>query len=159
MKGRKPKPTRLKLVDGTRADRVNTNEPQPEAGLPPCPGHLDGKAKTLWRRLSKQLLAMGVVGQVDANALETLCAVYARIRDCRKIIAAQGLTYESCTETGGVIVRPRPEVNILAVAEKEYRALLAEFGLTPASRSKTSRLPIGGKAADDSVSGFARKRG
>ena len=32
MRGRKPRPTTLKLLDGTRADRINHDEP----GMPPA---------------------------------------------------------------------------------------------------------------------------
>ena len=44
MRGRKPKPTALKLLDGTRADRINHDEPaMPPASIEP-PDWLDETA-------------------------------------------------------------------------------------------------------------------
>lgn len=135
MRGRKPKPTALKLVTGNPGKRpLNADEPRPPAGLPGCPPHLDQKGKTLWRELAGHLAELGAA-QVDAKGLEQLCSVYATIRDCDRAIKAGGLTYESQTELGSII-RPRPEVAIRAAAWREFRALLVEFGLTPSSRSR-----------------------
>ena len=57
MRGRKPKPTALKLLDGTRADRINHDEPaMPPASIEPPdwldrpPGHIGGT----WPRFSNR---------------------------------------------------------------------------------------------------------
>lgn len=134
-KGRKPKPTRLKLMDGTRKDRVNAAEPTAPPGLPAPPAHLDRKGKTLWRKYAAWLVQIGA-GQTDAVALERLCSVYARVRDCERTIKREGLTYTEETTQSGTIVRARPEVAMLNAAERELRALLVEFGLTPSSRAR-----------------------
>ena len=58
--GPPPTPTNLKLLRGNPGKRkLNTNEPDPEPAIPPCPSHLDKVAKKEWRRVSKELLALG----------------------------------------------------------------------------------------------------
>ena len=58
--GPPPTPTNLKLLRGNPGKRkLNTNEPDPAPAIPPCPGHLDKVAKKEWRRISKELLALG----------------------------------------------------------------------------------------------------
>ena len=46
MAGRKPKPTRLKIIQGNPGKRpLNKNEPQPERRLMRAPSHLSEEAK------------------------------------------------------------------------------------------------------------------
>ncbi len=46
MRGRKPKPTRLKIIDGNPGKRpIRGDEPQPPKGQPSCPAHLSPTAK------------------------------------------------------------------------------------------------------------------
>ena len=41
MRGRKPTPTRLKILKGSRADRINEREPALPPARPDAPEHLD----------------------------------------------------------------------------------------------------------------------
>ena len=73
MRGRKPKPTRLKLLEGNPGKRrINGQEPQPPWTLPSCPAHLSPSAKAEWKRLAKTLNAVGLLTQVDRAALAAL---------------------------------------------------------------------------------------
>src|SRR5271166_1302113 len=71
MRGRKPKPTALKLLDGTRADRINHDEPAtPPASIEP-PDWLDETARAHWGDLAPcspiVRVADGRVGLAIAN--------------------------------------------------------------------------------------------
>ena len=58
--GRLPKPTKLKLLQGTaRPDRMPKNEPQPEAGMPARPGWLAPAAKREWSECLKPQCVLG----------------------------------------------------------------------------------------------------
>jgi phage terminase small subunit len=58
--GRKPKPTALKLIQGTyRADRANPSEPKPRAVIPPCPKFLQGVARKQYQVTARKLVEMG----------------------------------------------------------------------------------------------------
>lgn len=93
-------------------------------------------ARVAWGRLTVLMDRMGVLTEADAYALERLAELYAEIVALQGAIAENGRTYESRTEGGGMIVRPRPEVAMLADVDRRFRAYLIEFGLTPAARSK-----------------------
>jgi len=55
-RGRKPKPTALKVLEGNPGKRpLNLNEPKPEKKASKCPSWLEPEAKKEWRRMSKTL--------------------------------------------------------------------------------------------------------
>lgn len=77
--GRPPKPTHLKVLEGNPGKRaLNKNEPRPQAKIPSCPKHLDKEAKVEWKRISKQLLLLGLLTEVDRAALAAYCQAWSR---------------------------------------------------------------------------------
>ena len=80
MRGRKPKPTALKLLDGTRADRINRNEPaMPPASTEP-PDWLDEAARERWGELAPVLLSARLLTAGDRQAPSMLCEGFSRFR-------------------------------------------------------------------------------
>ena len=64
MRGRKPKPTALKLLEGNPGKRrINGSEPKPPASRPTCPAHLSPSAKAEWKRLAEALNRIGLLTQ------------------------------------------------------------------------------------------------
>ncbi len=50
MRGRKPKPTAMKMLEGNPGRRpINGAEPKPPTSTPTCPAHLSPTAKTEWK--------------------------------------------------------------------------------------------------------------
>ena len=79
MRGRKPKPTALKLAEGNPGKRkINGAEPKPPRSLPDCPGHLAPEAKAEWDRLAVMLNQIGLLTQVDRATMAAYCQCYAR---------------------------------------------------------------------------------
>src|SRR5262249_31386551 len=79
MRGRKPKPTALKLLTGNPGKRpLNPNEPQPAPELPDCPDHLDEVGKAEWARVAAELGQLGILTRVDRAALAAYCSSYSR---------------------------------------------------------------------------------
>ena len=133
MRGRKPKPTALKLIDGNPGKRpINTNEPKATGGKPTCPSHLSPTAKAEWKRISGTLHELGILTTVDRAALAAYCQAYARWVDAEKRLA----------ETPPLIKTPSGYVQQspwLSVANKQMELMgrfMAELGITPASRSR-----------------------
>jgi len=57
MRGRRPKPTRLKMLTGNPGKRpLNPNEPRPEATIPDAPAELSAGARAEWDRLAADLV-------------------------------------------------------------------------------------------------------
>ena len=70
MRGRKPKPTVLKLLDGNPGKRpLNDREPTAPQGIPEPPNWLDDEARAEWFRTVKVLADMGVMSLADDTAL------------------------------------------------------------------------------------------
>jgi phage terminase small subunit len=78
VKGRRPKPSLLKLVTGNPGKRpVNRAEPKPASGgLPTTPGELADESKIEWRRVAQALHRLGLLTRVDRAALAAYCQVY-----------------------------------------------------------------------------------
>jgi P27 family predicted phage terminase small subunit len=170
MPGRKPKPKALRIVSGNAGHRpLNAREPTPALGVPPCPKHVSARAKMLWRTLGKQLLAMRVITKADGLALELLVQAYDEYMDARDLIRGvaelkvfqgqlveqkDGLVYESISATGTKMIRAHPAVGIAENAWRRVATMIAEFGMTPSSRTKVS--VVGSADGEDPFDAFLR---
>jgi P27 family predicted phage terminase small subunit len=131
--GRKPKPTNLKLIQGTyRADRANPSEPKPRAVIPPCPKFLQGEARKQYKKTAKKLARIGLMTELDDMALAMLCAGWQELLDATDQVNQGGILIKS---PSGLPVL-NPYLTVANQAIKKVRALLAEFGMTPGSRSR-----------------------
>lgn len=131
--GRRPKPTRLKILEGTHRGPVK-QEPSLPTGVPPMPKRLevDPVAVAQWHELAGILTRMGVLTTGDGEALATLCEVHSAEQSCLLQLRAGGAVMH--TDLGGVKPNPAGPLYRSLVAQKA--ALLSEFGLTPSSRTK-----------------------
>lgn len=135
--GRKPKPTHLKLLQGNPGKRaLNQREPRPRAAIPPCPRHLSKEARREWRRVSRELLALGLLTHVDRAVLAMYCQAWGKWVMAEEKLAELGAQWTFETERGYVGVSPW--VSIANAAAAEVRRLAVEFGMTPSSRSRTT---------------------
>lgn len=126
-RGRKPKPPELKILTGNPGRRPIGDAVGIEfSGALVLPSWLDEKSPVWkgdflgeWNRLTRQLETWGIVGEVNQGAVEGLCSLYANhlkaVRGDDSVEARQ--SYEA------------------------YRKALSEFGLTPASKSKSGAKP------------------
>src|SRR5512142_2510195 len=131
--GRKPKPTNLKLIQGTyRVDRANPSEPKPRAVIPPCPKFLQGEARKQYQKTAKKLARIGLMTELDDMALAMLCQGWQEYLDNTEQVKKSGMLVKS--PNGFPILNPY----LIAAnqALKKVRALLTEFGMTPGSRSR-----------------------
>jgi P27 family predicted phage terminase small subunit len=152
--GRPPKPTKLKLLQGSKI-RGRKAEPKIPVGVPVMPAHLDGYAAAEWARQIPLLTQMRVLTIADIGALEILCLAYAEYREANDELKL-GTTYETTTQTGDVMIRPRPEVMMRNDAFRRYRAMLVEFGLTPSARAKVSAA--GEEEKESDFAAFMKRR-
>ena len=119
--GPPPTPTNLKMLRGNPGKRkLNTNEPDPEPAIPLCPSHLDKVAKKEWRRVSKELFALGIISKLDRAALGGYCDAYSRWAEAAKQIQQYGLIFKSPSG----YPMPSPYLAILHTALDQMRALV-----------------------------------
>lgn len=144
MVGRPRVPTHIKALQGTlHPERVNKDEPICEVGVPDKPDNLSEFADEIWDEVVPVLLNMGTLTRFDRLALIGLCNAYSDLMTAREQLAESGgsLTYETRSNNGYPMFRPRPEVGMIAEADKRYMIWLGRFGLTPADRSRVSVVP------------------
>ena len=137
MKGRKPKPSVLRLIEGNPGGRpLPQDEPRPRVCLPSCPRWLSVEAKREWRRLGPKLRAAGVVTELDGTALALLCQTWARWKEAEDQVDRFGAVLRG---SHGQLMRS-PYGRIAAQAADQLLRLLVEFGMTPSSRSRVHGL-------------------
>ncbi len=124
-------------------------------GLPQCPERLQGAAREAWERFSRELAECGVGSQLDSAALELLCEAYAAHVEAATQVAKNGAVWIERPESGKL---PKFAYSPYWVVQKnEYKklvTLLAEFGMTPSSRSRVQVTP-----RHDSLDEFLAKYG
>jgi len=142
MKGPKPKPTNLKLLEGYPGHHpINKNEPKPKQTIPGCPRFLSSAAKWEWKRILPELRRLGLLTIVDRTALAAYCQSWADYKEAIKFLKENGKTY-SVRGEGGRKYLAYPQVTMADRALKQIRAFCTEFGLTPSSRARMSMSGI-----------------
>lgn len=107
-----------------------------------------------WGALSVKLDQMGVLTLADTWALEQLAENYAEILALRKIV--KKARFQNITTTNGSKKKVHhPGWIQLSDAEKRFRQMMLEFGLTPASRSKVNASPQDKGEKDPAAKYFA----
>ena len=133
MVGRKPAPTRLKLLRGNPGKRpLNQHEPQVKVETPHCPRELTPDAKKEWRRIVPALKQLGILSKLDGSALAAYCQSKARWLEAERKISETGLVVK--TTNGNVIENP-----YYSISKRERELMhrfLSEFGMTPVSRTR-----------------------
>ena len=144
-RGRKPKPTALKLLEGNPGKRpLNDREPVPPRATLKCPAWLLPEAKKEWKRLAPALEAMGVLTMADLTAFAGYCQAYARWKEAEEFITQHGTIFK--TPSG--YVQQVPQVSIAQQNLKIMQSFCSEFGLTPATRARI----IAGAGSEDGAS-------
>ena len=132
-RGRIPKPTAVKLMDGNPGKRrINGHEPKPPASLPDCPAHLSVEAKLEWDRIAVSLNQVGLLTQVDRTTMAAYCQCYGRWVEAELKLAETPLLLR--TPAGYIQQSPW-----LSISNKQLELMakyMSELGLTPASRSR-----------------------
>ncbi len=135
--GMRPKPTRLKILAGKPGHHpLNKNEPQPAvpSELPRPLMPLSRLARKEWERIGGLLLSLRILTELDLSALTAYCAVYGRWVEAENDLRGRGVMVPAKPRSKNLILNP-----LLPVANKALQQmvrLLAEFGLTPATRTR-----------------------
>lgn len=139
MRGRKPKPTRLKIAEGQAV--MPTAEPMPISELDECPDHLTDGAREEWRRIVREMTTLGLFTALDRAALAAYCQSYATWAHAQEQLEG-GLVVKS---PNGYPIQ-NPYWSIATTALKQMHVYAAELGLTPSART---RIKVKQPSADD----------
>ena len=138
MRGRRPKPTALKLLEGNPGKRrLNPLEPKPVMSAPTCPAHLSPSAKAEWKRLARQLEVLGILSQLDRATLAAYCQAYGRWVEAERKLKETPILLK----TPAGYVQPSPWLSIANKQLELMHRFMGELGLSPASRSRVAAFP------------------
>lgn len=133
-RGRKPVPTPLRLLRGNPGKRaIADDEPAPPVvGSPDPPAGLSGEAREEWTRRAPQLLAVGLLTEVDVPAFTAYCTAWGRMIDAEAKLKTTGEVV--ATPSGYPIVNPYRSIANKALSQCQQ--FWSEFGMMPSSRSR-----------------------
>jgi len=156
MRGRKPKPTAQRRLEGNPGKRpLNTAEatmPVPPDAFddpPPAIG-VNPYALAEWRRLAPILRRVRLVTEADRSALMALCVEWARYLDATAEVARLGMVVKAPSG----YPMPNPYLSIATKALMGCMKLWPELGLTPSSRSRVQVAGAGPGPDGDAFSEF-----
>jgi P27 family predicted phage terminase small subunit len=140
-RGRRAKPTHMKLVEGAEERRINRDEPIPAdtgVDLTAPPRGCGAKVAKVWRRLAKDLVDKHVLTEWDTGLFLQYCRLEVHADELSRKIARPATYcpidgYTGVGSQGQLVQSPYYRQYLQAVAE--LRALAAHFGLSPSTRA------------------------
>ena len=111
--------------------------PKPE--IPKPPEHLDAPAVEAWNLLAEHLIRTGAMRPQFTLALALLCEAWSRYVRHSKLVAEFGDHVQN-EKTGRIY--PNPSAKAQREAWADVRAMLNDFGLTPATLSRAGAADV-----------------
>lgn len=148
-RGPQPKPNVLKLIQGNpgkrplnMADGVN-----PEVAVPDAPRHLNKEARKEWKRVSAELLQLGLISRLDRAALSLYCQAWGQLVMLeeslgRKIDQAVAKNADPATALYFITDKgyegQTVTVQMINTLRQQVSTFLKAFGMDPSSRSRVT---------------------
>lgn len=153
MRGRKPKPTALKLSEGNPGRRpLPKDEPAPEVKIPEPPGFLDVVARVEWLRIAPILLKNKIITELDGIALALYCRAFSQFVKADGEVQKFGEIIRG--PAGGTMRNPWMEV--ANRAWEQVTKMLASFGMDPVSRTRVHST--GKSKEEESLDDFVKSK-
>ena len=136
MKGRKPVPATIKLLEGNPGNREIQREPKPVRGLPQPPDYLDETGLKAWQEVLDMMGSSGAITMAEAPLLELYADTYSKFHKAREMVDKLGLALVEKDKDGRPKARANPFSSQLHRHRDAAMKLLIELGMTPVSRAR-----------------------
>ncbi|TDH48503.1 phage terminase small subunit P27 family [Mycobacterium eburneum] len=130
-RGRQPRPSHLKALEGTWEGRLNRDEAIPEDAAIAPPVKLPADAQAVWDRLAPDLVAKKVLTAWDVDAFAEFCRAVALYNRAAAQAEAEAITIAGSHD--GTVMNPA--IRVMKLASDMMRATGQRFGLTPGDRA------------------------
>lgn len=130
-KGRAPRSSHLRALEGVRPCRLNFDEPVPSDGLVVPPVTLPADAQAVWDRLAPDMIARRVLTAWDVDMFSVFCRSAALFNRAAAEVEKSGLWVEG--SRGNTVVNPH--VRVMVMMADMMRSVGQRFGLTPGDRA------------------------
>jgi P27 family predicted phage terminase small subunit len=145
MKGRKPKPTHLKLITGNPGKRpLNDAEPIPVGELTDPPAWMTDSQKEGWRYAIDHA-PKGLLKKLDRSVLAVWVVAEDLHRQASEFIGKKGLAGLLARTSNDTLIQG-PMVGILNKQAQVMLKAAEQLGFTPASRSRISVPELSGQS-------------
>lgn len=129
------KPTALKILQGNPGGHsLPKHEPKPVVGLPK-PIELKPYEAEMWDYLAPRFIKQGVATENDAHAMWLLCQTYGLYREACDQFDEQRKDFDGKPILVSMSGKRNPLLNVINDLRADLMKLMAQFGLTPASRA------------------------
>jgi P27 family predicted phage terminase small subunit len=155
LSGRKPSPTKLKILRGNPGKRKLPEEVEPEPCIPDPPKQLRGAALDEWKRVTPELYELGLLTELDRAALAAYCQAWRqwieaeqtieaiRAGKCSDPVISQPELFEDGSFNKAMLVKKRSTGNLaisplLQIAHESMQLCVKFgecFGLNPRARA------------------------
>lgn len=153
-RGRKPKPTILKLAHGNPGQHaLSRDEPVPPQSVPAKPDYLDAHASKVWDRVLKDLQAMRILSGADVETIAAFCVAASDLRRGVKALQEEG---DFLTTDKGYAMR-HPASALVSDASRRIDRHGESLGLNPSARSRI--VAPGGKDSLEEFKKFLSNKG
>lgn len=135
--GRSPLPNKVKHLRGTERKSRRRSELDVETRLidVKCPPHLTGEAKRIYELKVRQCFAMGILADIDADAIAIYAWEYAELITLASELKKEG--YVQCVETkNGSEMKLNPKEKVVRAKIAAVNAIGSQFGWSPVSRMR-----------------------
>lgn len=132
MRGRKPKPIHLRLLDGNAGHRpLNANAPDPSGNLNAAPDGLDETQRAIWDE-AIAAAPTGLLRRLDASVL----LVFVRAKDIYLKAAAKVDATGLVVKSGKGLPIQNPYLSVMNRQSEIMLKAIADMGFSPSSRSR-----------------------
>ena len=138
MSGPAPLPTKIHQLHGNPSGKTfRKDEPKPKVVIPKPPIKLGKLARRHWKYIVPLLEELGVLAAIDSSALAAYCQTFEQWEELEELKKADDklavdnenkLSLKDSLSIGRLLIQIR----------NQMRMMLAEFGMTPASRGRVS---------------------
>lgn len=131
-RGRKPKPTAVKQLQGNPGKRPLTKrEPKPQTAVKRPHGLGQGLQRRFWDEHAPELERLQILTGIDGAAFRLMSEHYALA-----VRAAMELHGDSLTVEGRDGPKKNPLVQVLRDQSAAFKSYATEFGMTPSARAR-----------------------
>lgn len=133
-RGRPPKPTALKLVQGNPGKRaLNKNAPSPDAliDVPEPPEWFGEIAALIWKQVAPWLVTAKILTGTDMHNLEAFCMAYQRWREAQEDITKNGIIVMGAKQE-----IKNPACTVVNESLRQMASFGSSLGLDPSARAR-----------------------
>jgi P27 family predicted phage terminase small subunit len=143
-RGRTPRPTHIRALEGVKEYRLNRNEPVPSQGHVVPPVELPADAQAVWDRLAPDMIAKRVLTGWDVDEFTNACRIQALLNQA--LLEAEASPLIANGSDDNLVMNPA--VRIVTSLQASLRSIWSRFGLSPADRA-TLRIDHSGPTSGD----------